>query len=66
MLLGDVLKEFVFECEIRRLSKRTIMSYRNNTALFFTFLENEFGIVELEKITSAHIKSYMQFFIKKD
>ncbi len=34
MLLGDVLKEFVFECEIRRLSKLTIEIYRNNGTLF--------------------------------
>ncbi|GEM_PF-4420442 len=34
MLLGDCLKELIFECQIRKLSPRTIKSYKNNTALF--------------------------------
>ena len=65
MLLQDILKEFVFDCESRKLSKRTIKGYRNNNALFFIFTEKEYGIAELEKITSAHIKWYVQFLAKK-
>ena len=30
MFNNDVLKEFVFECKLRKLSERTIKSYRNN------------------------------------
>lgn len=37
MPLNDVLKEFIFELEIKKYSKRTIKGYRNNNALFFTF-----------------------------
>lgn len=54
-----------FECEIRKFSKRTIKGYRNNNALFFTFIGREFGITELEKVTPAHIKCYVQFLMKK-
>lgn len=65
MLLQDILKEFVFDCEVRKFSKRTIKGYRNNNALFFNFIGKEYGIAELEKITSAHIKWYIQFLAKK-
>jgi integrase/recombinase XerD len=37
MLLEDVLKEFVFECEIRKLSKRAIKGYRNNNVVVYKF-----------------------------
>ncbi len=65
MLLQDILKEFVFECEVKKLTKRTIKSYKNNNALFFTFIEREFAITELEKVTPANIRGYIQFMVKK-
>lgn len=65
MLLQDILKEFVFECEIKKLSMRTIKGYRNNNALFFTFIEREYGITDLQKIATSHIKMYIQFMMKK-
>jgi integrase/recombinase XerD len=63
--LNDVLKEFLFECEIKKYSKRTIKSYKNNNALFFTFISNEFQITELEDITAMHIKRYFQYLNQK-
>ncbi len=65
MQLNEVLKEFVFELEIKKYSKRTIKGYRNNNALFFNFLENEFNITDLEDLTSLHIKRYFQHLTKK-
>ncbi len=29
MLLSEMLKEFIFDCEIRKMSSRTIKSYKN-------------------------------------
>ena len=43
MLLEDLLKEFVFDCEIRKLSKRTIKSYRNNNRRFLNFIKGNDG-----------------------
>jgi integrase/recombinase XerD len=65
MQLDEVLKEFIFELEIKKFSKRTIKSYRNNNALFFNFLKNEFGVSELEDLTGLHIKRYFQHLTKK-
>lgn len=65
MLIQDILKEFVFDCNIRKLSKRTVKSYKNCTSLFFTFIEKEFGVIELEKVTPSHVKFYVQFMMKK-
>jgi integrase/recombinase XerD len=65
MLLQDVLKEFVFDCEIRKMSIKTIKSYRNNNQKFFNYIEGEFKVAELEEVTHLHIKHYFQFLIAK-
>ncbi|SHH14648.1 hypothetical protein SAMN02744040_01011 [Tepidibacter thalassicus DSM 15285] len=35
----DVLKEYIFDCQIRKLSKRTIKTYKINISLFLDFLK---------------------------
>ncbi|MFL0194406.1 hypothetical protein ACJDU8_02275 [Clostridium sp. WILCCON 0269] len=63
MQLEDILNEFIFDCEIRNFSKRTLKSYRNNNALFHNFLKNEFKITKLEQIKAIHIKKYSKFIM---
>jgi integrase/recombinase XerD len=41
MLLNDVLKEFLFEIKIRNYTPKTQKGYKNNNALFHTWLKNE-------------------------
>lgn len=65
MYLKDLQKEFLFDCEIRKLSTRTMKSYRNNLGLFIQYIENEMSITELENVSSAIIKKYFQYLIKK-
>lgn len=66
MLATDMLSEFKMECELRRLSQRTIKSYYNNTARFLNYINNEYEIKEIEDVTHLHIKSYMRYLIKKE
>lgn len=61
MLNEDVLKEFIFECELRKLSKRTIRSYRNVNLRMMKFIQNEYGITELENTPHLAIKGYIQY-----
>lgn len=65
MLLKELLKEFILELEIRNYSKRTLKGYRNNNLLMFTFIEKEYGIVEVEEVKTPHIKSYIKFLEKQ-
>lgn len=65
MLAKDILKEFIFECEIRKFTLRTIKGYRNNNALFLTFVEKEYKIDQIEGITHLHIKQYFQYLIQR-
>lgn len=64
MLVKDVLKEFLFECEIRKLTSKTVKSYRNNIDAFLVYCEKENAIIELEDINQLHIKEYFNFLTK--
>lgn len=62
----ECVEEFKLECELRRLSKRTIKGYYNNTMLCLNFIEKHYNITEIEEIKTQHIKKYMQYLIGKD
>ena len=53
------------DCNLRRLSPRTIKGYYNNTALCLDYLENTLGVTELEEIRPPHLKVYFQCLIDK-
>ena len=65
LLSTDILEEFKLECELRRLTPRTIKGYYNSTLLFLTWLERQQEIKELEAIRPQHIKQYIQYLIRK-
>lgn len=65
MLLEDVLKEFIFDCQLRKLSERTIKSYKNNSLACFSYFEKEFGLVELEELSYKHIQQYLYYLPEK-
>lgn len=61
MLNEDALKEFIFECKIRKLSDRTIKSYRNANLRMFRYVGNEFEIKELEEMNHLVIRQYVEY-----
>jgi len=65
MLNEDILKEFIFDCRMRRLSERTIKSYHNNNLALFRFISHEYDINQLEDMNHIGIKAYIDFLTKK-
>lgn len=65
MLLEDVYREFLFDLEIKNYSVRTIKGYRNNNRAFLNFLCNEFAVIEIEEVSTSHIKAYLMNLKKK-
>lgn len=62
---ADVLKEFIFDCKMRKLSDRTIKSYQNNNLALFQFIKDEYSITELEEMNHLHVKGYIQYLTDK-
>ena len=65
MYAKDCVKEFQLECELRRLSARTIRSYHNNVMLFLNYIEKHDAIDQIEDIRPLHIKQYVQYLLGK-
>lgn len=59
MLLEDVLQEYLYDCQLRKLSLRTIKTARNSNQRLFGYLANVYSIVELEDVKRLHIQSFI-------
>lgn len=66
MLAKECAEEFRVECELRRLSKRTIKGYCNNTLLFLNYVEKQCQITKLEEVKTLHIKKYVSYLLSKN
>lgn len=66
MLNQDILKEFLFDCKMRKLSERTIKSYKNNNLKMLHFIEQEYSITELEETNHIAIRGYLEFLTNQN
>ena len=65
MLTKHCLQEFILDCQLRRLSPRTVKGYHNNTHNFLIYSEKHYEITEVEEIRTVHIKQYIQYLLNK-
>lgn len=61
MNLEEILKEFLFDCKLRKLSQRTIKSYRNNNQVLFRFISLEYKITKVEDDNHKVLQCYINF-----
>ena len=60
MKLETLVKEFLFECEIREYSGMTVENYRKQLRHFTDFLKEQFEIHELEQLKPTHVKAFIK------
>ncbi len=65
LLAKHCLEEFKLDCQLRRLTDRTIKGYYNNTLNFLIYAEKHHSITEVEEIYTLHIKHYVQYLLSK-
>ena len=65
MLAKHCLQEFKLDCQLRRLTERTIKGYYNNTLNFLNYAEKHHEVVEVAEIRTVHIKHYVQYLLNK-
>lgn len=60
MQIKTVYSEFLYDCEVKRFSPRTIKGYRNNLQRFFNYLDEKYDISEIEEVTAKQIKEFFK------
>lgn len=65
MLLKDALQEFIFECEVKKYTWKTIKGYRNGLEYLINYLQQEHKLTELEEIQTRHLKAYFMWQSKR-
>lgn len=59
MLLTAVRDEFIFHCECRKLSPKTIKNYGKQINYLLNFLETEKSVRHIEDVEQKHIKAFL-------
>lgn len=59
--LENAVEEFMINCTNKNLVRKTMRSYEQTLKLFFKYLEEEFTLMELEKVEESHVKGYLDF-----
>ena len=59
MRLDLLAKEFIFDCQVRNLSPRTVKNYEKELSYFVRYLAEEHNVEVLEDLKPIHIKKYV-------
>jgi integrase/recombinase XerD len=59
MLLSVIRDEFVFNCQCRRLSDKTIKNYSKQIDYLLNFLKQEKDVEEIEDVQTQYIKQFL-------
>ena len=65
MLLEESLKEFLFECEVRKYTWKTIKGYRNGLEFLMNYLKEKQQLTNLEDIQTRHLKAFFMYQSKR-
>ena len=60
MLLEDVLTEYIYHCEAKGFTQKTMINKRQELKQLKRFLIEKRGITELESITVHDLKAYVR------
>ncbi|MCL2083288.1 MAG: tyrosine-type recombinase/integrase [Oscillospiraceae bacterium] len=59
MLLETIKEEYIFNCQCRKLSDKTIKNYEKQIEYLLRFLEQEKGVTEIEGVKPQYIKEFL-------
>lgn len=65
MLLEDSVKEFLFECQIRQYTKKTVKGYRNGLEFFMNYLKQIHHLTDIEQVKEYHLKAFFAYQVKR-
>lgn len=59
MFMEDAIREYGFDCKIRKLSPKTIDNYQKQLKYLQRFLMSEFQVQNVEDVNRTHIKHFL-------
>jgi len=62
MQLETLVREFLFECEIREYTPRTVENYRKQLRHFTEFLRDYCSVETLEELQASHVKAFIKHY----
>lgn len=65
MLLSELLEEFKFNCERRRLSPKTTENYQKQIRYLLDFLKADYNVLKLEDVQPKQIKAFLMKKMKE-
>lgn len=65
MLLNDCLKEYLYECQIRQYTWKTIKGYRNGLEFLINYLMQEHDLKNIEEVQTKHLKAFFMYQSKR-
>ena len=66
MTITAAEREYLTEIEIRKYTKKTIRSYKNNLDLFIRYCNQEANIMEIEELSLAVVRQFTSFMISRN
>ncbi len=60
MQIKTVYSEFLFDCEVKNFSSKTMKGYKNNLQRFFNYLDAKYGVQDIEEVTAKQIKDFFK------
>ncbi|SDN47213.1 tyrosine-type recombinase/integrase [Acetanaerobacterium elongatum] len=61
MFLEDAVKEFIFECQVRKYTWKTVKGYRNGLEFLVNYLKEEHGLTTIQQVQTRHLKEFFMY-----
>lgn len=66
MLIKSAAKEYLVENEVRKFTRKTITSYRNNLNVFVRYCLEVAGIETMDELTLAVVRKFTLYMVEKE
>ena len=65
MHINTAVKEYLVEIEVRKFTKKTIRSYRNNLNIFLRYFQEEAQLTNIEVLSLAVVREFTLYLVEK-
>lgn len=65
MHINTAVKEYLVEIEVRKFTKKTIRSYRNNLNIFLRYFQEEAQLTNIEDLSLAVVRKFTLYLVEK-